>query len=46
MGNDGVSRADYSALLDRYQAVLSQLREVSGDVADSNGFAEGRAPEG
>lgn len=36
MGNDGVSRADYSALLDRYQAVLSQLREAGGDVADSN----------
>jgi len=36
MGNDGVSRADYSALLDRYQAVLSQIREAGGDVADSN----------
>lgn len=36
MGNDSVSRADYSALLDRYQAVLSQIREAGGDVADSH----------
>lgn len=35
MANE-VSRADYSALLDRYQAVLSQIREAGGDVADSN----------
>lgn len=36
MGSDSVSRADYSALLDRYQAVLSQIREAGGEVADSN----------
>lgn len=31
-----VSRGEYSALLDRYQAVLSQIREAGGDVADSH----------
>lgn len=35
MANE-VSRADYSALLDRYEAVLSQIREAGGTVADSH----------
>jgi chromosome segregation ATPase len=35
MANE-VSRADYSALLDRYESVLSQIREAGGEVADSN----------
>lgn len=29
-----VSRGDYSALLDRYQALLEQIREAGGNVAD------------
>jgi hypothetical protein len=29
-----VSRGDYSALLDRYQALLEQIREAGGTVAD------------
>lgn len=33
---DAVSRADYTALLNRYQSVLSQIREAGGDVASSN----------
>ncbi len=36
MSNDAVSRADYSALLDRYQALLEQIREAGGDVASPN----------
>lgn len=31
-----VSRGEYSALLDRYEAVLSQIREAGGTVADSH----------
>ena len=29
-----VSREDYSALLDRYQALLEQIREAGGEVAE------------
>lgn len=31
-----VSRGEYSALLDRYEAVLSQIREAGGTIADSH----------
>lgn len=29
-----VSRGEYSALLDRYQALLEQIREAGGEIAD------------
>lgn len=31
-----VSRGEYSALLDRYESVLSQIRDAGGSIADSH----------
>lgn len=33
MNNGSVSRGEYSALLDRYQALLEQIREAGGEIA-------------
>jgi hypothetical protein len=50
MSDGKVSRADYSALLDRYQALLEQIREAGGDIADANAtpkvsFPKAEAPK-
>lgn len=45
-----VSRGDYSALLDRYQALLEQIREAGGTIADPHdvpkvSFPKAEAPK-